>query len=296
MRDSDSKLIFEAYSKSINEAPIYSAGDLDIPEPKLKAAPGGGYGLGKAATKSGKSMKEIADDLVKKIQTSLFKPEPHTVDGMEYTLFYPGSDMKFKNDLVGLIQKELGLGKTEAGYTARIVRNMLNITVKDEQTGGKVARPEKIKAAVQAGAVGEPVAATTPDVSKAVKTETVYEIDKSVALSDKILKTLVISLPDEDVPEKEILGVLKAALSEYNDKPGIEPLKLKSFDLLDKLKEAGVLKEKQVEKEAPEGEGSGEVETIEDYPESDDVGSVAKELGYVGRGRGFDPGGFSFND
>lgn len=298
MRDSDSKLIFEAYTKSINEAPIYSAGDLDIPEPSLKAAPGGGYGLGKAATKSGKSIQDVANELVKKIQTALFKPEPHTVDGIEYTLFYPGSDMKFKNDLVGLIQKELGLGKTEAGYTARIVRNMLNIVVKDEQTGGKVARPEKIKAAVQAGAAGEPVAASVPtDAPKpAVKTETVYEIDKSVVLPDKVLKSIVISLPDEDVPEKEILGVLKAALNEYNDKPGIEPVKLKSFDLLDKLKEAGVLKEKQIEKEAPEGEGSGEVETIDDYPESDDVGSVARELGMVGRGSGFDPGGFSFND
>lgn len=293
MRDNDSKLIFEAYTNALNEAPIYSAGDLDIPEPKLKTAPGGGYGLGKAATKSGKTMKEIADDLVRKIQTTLFKPEPHTVDGAEYTLFYPGSDMKFKNDLVGLIQKELGLGKTEAGYTARIVRNMLNVVVKDEQTGGKVARPEKVKAAVQAGAAGETVATPAP---KSTTTETVYEIDKSVAIADKVLKSLVIGLPDEDVPEKEILGVLKAALSEYNDKPGIEPLKLKSFDLLDKLKEAGVLKEKQVEKEAPEGEGSGEVETIEDYPESDDVGTVAKELGYVGRGRGVDPGGFSFGD
>ena len=115
-------------------------------------------------------------------------------------------------------------------------------------------------------------------------------------VENKALKTLIINLPDEDVPEKEILGVLKTAISEYNDRPEIEPLKIKSFDLLDKLKEVGVLKEKQVEKEVPEGEGTGEVETIDDMPEYDDAGQAAKELGYISRGRGVDPGGFSFND
>jgi len=105
-----------------------------------------------------------------------------------------------------------------------------------------------------------------------------------------------LSLPDEDVPEKEILGILKNAISEHNDKPGIEPVKIKSFDLLDQLKEAGILKEKQVEKQAAEGEGTGEVETIEDFPEADDAGTAARELGFIGRGRGFDAGGFSFND
>ena len=278
MRNSDCKLIFEAYAKSLNEAPIYSTGDLDIPEPKLKTAPGGGYGLGKAAAKSGKSLKEITDDLVKKIQTTLFKPEPHTVDGVEYTLFYPGSDMKFKNDLVGLIQKELGLGKTDAGYTARIVRNMLNVVVKDEQTGGTVVKPEKVKAAVQAGAANEPVSAPTePAPKKATETETVFEIDKSKKIEDRALRSIVFSLPDEDVAEKEIISVLKTAISEYNDKPGIEPIKIRSFDLFDTLKEAGIIREKQVEKKTAEGEGSGEIETIEDFPEGDEVTSAARQ-------------------
>lgn len=283
----DSHLIFEAYKSHLNEMATYAKGKLEIPGEKLKNLPGGGYGLGKSATKSGKSIEQIASDLTQKIQASLFKSEPHKVGNDEYDLYYPGNAMKFKNELTDLIQKELGLGKTEAGYTSRIVRNLLNVVVHDDETGGGVAKPEKVKAAV---------AAATTAATPAVKTETVYEIDKAVKIADKNLRSIVLSLPDEDVPEKEILGILKNAISEHNDKPGIDPVKIKSFDLLDQLKEAGILKEKQVEKQAAEGEGTGEVETIEDFPEADDAGTAARELGFIGRGRGFDAGGFSFND
>lgn len=287
----DAKLIFEAYfnkKKMLNEAPpAYATGDLDISEPKLQAAPGGGYGIKKAAAKTGKTMKQVSDELVKKIQTALFKPESHTVDGIEYNLFYPGNEMKLRNDLQNLIQKELGLGKTEASYTARIVRNMLNIIVKDDATGGVAVQADKVKPAIQAA------------VSKTTKTETVYEIDKAVKLADKNIKMLVNSLPDEDVGEKEILGVLKTAIKEFNEAPGRnkeDAIKMKSYDLLDRLKEAGVLKEKQVEVQSKEGEGTGEVTNIDDVPEYDDVGQAAKELGYINRGRGRDPGSFSFGD
>jgi hypothetical protein len=289
--NNDSRLIFEAYlnkKQMLNEAPpAYAMGDLDIPETKLKSAPGGGYGLKKAAAKAGKSIKEVSDELVKKIQTQLFKPEPHTVDGIEYNLFYPGNEMKLRNDLQNLVQNELGLGKTEAGYTARIVRNMLNIIVKDEATGGVAVKPAAVQAAVATA------------VAKPVKTETVYEIDKSVNIADKPLKTLLYALPDEDVHEKEILSTIKDAIREYNDTPGLSKekvLKIKPMEAFDKLSEAGALKTKQKEVETKEGEGSGEVETIEDYPESDEPTSVAKELGYVGRGRGLDPGSFSYQD
>ena len=288
----DTRNIFEAYlnhQKMLNEAPpAYAMGDLDIPDEKLKSAPGKGYALGKAAAKTGKSIGEITNELVKKIQTQLFKPENHTVDGVEYKLFYPGNEMRLKNDLINLIQKELGTGKTEANYTARIVRNMLNIIVKDEATGATVAKPETIKAAVAAAKAEKPT-----------QTETVYEIDKTVKLPEKNLRKLVLSLPDEDVHEKEILGVLKNAIKEYNETPGLskdETIKIKSYDLLDMLKSKNILKEKQVEKQASEGEGTGEIETIEDYPEGDDVSSELRSMGMMDRGAGFDPGGFSYND
>lgn len=288
--NNDSNLIFEAYMnrrKMLNEAPpAYAMGDLNVSEPTLKSAPGGGYGLKKAAAKTGKSMKEVTDELVKKIQLTLFKSEAHTVDGVEYNLFYPGNEMKLRNDLHNLVQKELGLGKTEAGYTARIVRNMLNIIVKDESTGGMAVQADRVTPAVKAAVAMQP------------KIETVYEIDKSVK-TDKDIRRLVLSLPDEDVHETEILGTLKTAIKDYNDTPGLEKsnqIKIKSYDLLDKLVQLGVLKTKQAEIKPKEGEGSGEEQTIDDYPENDPVGSVAKELGYIGRGRGVDAGGFSYND
>lgn len=266
----DSHLIFEAYSNRLNEMATYAKNKLEVPGEKLKNLPGGGYGLGKTATKSGKSMEQVVSDLAQKIQSALFKNEKHQVGNEEYDLYYPGNAMKFKNELTDLIQKELGLGKTEANYTSRIVKNLLNVVVHDEETGGGVAKPERVKTAVKA-AVG---------AAPAAKTETVYEIDKSVKLDDKGLRSIVLSLPEEDVLEKEILGVLKTAIDEYNDKPGIEPLKIRSYDLLDRLKEAGVLKEKQIEKQAAEGEGTGEVETIDEYPEGDDATTAAKSLGF----------------
>ena len=266
----DTHLIFEAYNNHLNEMATYAKNKLEVPGEKLQNLPGGGYGLTKTATKSGKSVEQVVADLAQKIQSALFKSEKHKVGSEEYDLYYPGNAMKFKNELTDLIQKELGLGKTEANYTSRIVRNVLNIVIHDNETGGGVARPDRVKTAVKAAVAAAP----------AVKTETVYEIDKSVKQDDKGLRSIVLNLPDEDVLETEILSVLKKAIEEYNDKPEVEPLKIRSYDLLDRLKEAGVLKEKQVEKQAAEGEGSGEVETIEDFPTGDDATSTAKTLGF----------------
>ena len=290
--NNDSKLIFEAYAakkKMLNEAPpSYAAGDLNISDDKLKSAPGGGYGLKKAAAKTGKSMKEIADALVKKIQSTLFKPEEHKVDGIEYNLYYPGNEMKLRNDLQNLVQSELGLGKTDAAYTARIVKNMLNIVVRDEATGGVATRQDKVASAVKDA------------VAKPAKMETVYEIEKSVKIGDKNMRALVLSLPDEDVPEKEILGILKAAIVEYNDKPGLakqDTIKVRPLELVDKLTELGVLKTKQIEQAPKEGEGTGEVATPDDeYPEGDDASSELRFMGAIGRGMGYDPGSFSYGN
>lgn len=289
--NNDTRLIFEAYvarKQMLSEIPAYAAGDLSVSEPALKAAPGGGYGLKKQAEKEGKPMKEIADALAKKIQTALFKPETHQVDGVEYTLYYPGNEMKLRNDLQALIQKELGLGKTESSYTARIMRNMLNIIVKDGVTGGVAARPEKVKSAIDAAIV------------KPVTTETVYEIEKSIKIPEKNIRALVLSLPDEDVPEKEILGVLKNAISEFNDRPGLDKkdlIKAKSIELVDTLVSLGVLKVKQVDvASSAEGEGSGEVQTVDDFPETDDAGAALRDMGATSRGAGYDPGSFSYND
>jgi hypothetical protein len=281
--DLDTKLIFEAYSKHLDEMAKYAVDKLKFKSDPRQGA-GGGYGL------KGLPDEKI-DVLIRTIETKLFKPVTHISNGVEYKLYYPGSKDKFKAELIELLRGELKIGSTAAGYTARIVSNLLDVIDIDEH-GYTVAQPKEVEKAVEDGAKA------TPPV-KPVKTETVFEIDKSVPLTDKKLKTLVFSLPDEDVHETEILSVLKNAVKEYNEAPGLprdQQLKIKSYDLIDILKQAGVLKEKQVEKQSAEGEGSGEVDTIEDYPETDDAGTVARELGMMGRGRGVDSGGFSFDD
>lgn len=289
--DNDARLIFEAYTKHLDEMAKYAVDKLKLKSDPRQGA-GGGYGLKGLPD-------EKVEALIRSIETKLFKPASHISNGIEYKLFYPGSKDKFKAELINLIKDELKIGSTLAGYTARIVSNLLDVIDIDEH-GHTVAQPKAVEKAVEKGVdQADAAVATAVGPKKSVKTETVYEIDKAAPIDDKRLKALVINLPDEDIPEKEILSVLKNAIKEFNEEPGRskdQMLKVKSFDLVDILKNAGVLKEKQVEKQSAEGEGTGEVETIDDIPETDDVGSVARELGFTSRGRGFDPGGFSFND
>ena len=288
--DLDSKLIFEAYKqqnqKVLNEAPIDMAGDITTEPITKKTLPGQGkaYGAGaisKIAAATNKSEEEIGTEMAKEILAHT--KERKMVDGKE-AYHFPGDPKTFINELIPIFNKKFGIPSSQAGYTINYI--LIYLLNAKKTAGGLKMDASRVKAAKAERAAAAP----------AVKTETVYEIDKSVKIDDKALKSIVMSLPDEDVPEREILGVLKTSITEYNDKPGIEPIKIKSFDLLDKLKAVGVIKEKQVEKQAAEGEGTGEVETIEDFPETDDVGSVARELGFVGRGRGIDPGGFSYGD
>lgn len=287
--DNDSKLIYEAYQqhKLLSEAPpVEMSGNIDVEPVKAKTLPGQGKGYGagaiaKIAASTGKSEEAVAREMAQTILD--YTKERKVIDGKE-TYYFSGDPKTFINELTPIFKTKFNIPASMAGFTVNYI--LIYLLNAKKTAGGLKMDAAKVKAA-------KAVKASTP---AAITTETVYEIDKSVKLSDKAFKSIVINLPDEDVAEKEILGVLKKAISEYNDKPGIEPLKIKSFDLLDKLKEVGVLKEKQVEKQAAEGEGTGEIETIDDFPETDEVGSVARELGMIGRGTGFDPGGFSYND
>lgn len=288
--DLDSKLIFEAYkannTKILTEAPIDMAGDITTEPITKKTLPGQGKGYGagaisKIAAATNKSEEEIGTEMAKEILAHA--PEKKAVDGKE-VFHFPGDPKTFINELVPIFNKKFGIPASQAGYTINYI--LIYLLNAKKTTGGLKMDTTRIKASREAAAAAAPK----------VKLETVYEIDKAVKIDDRALKTLVVNLPDEDVPETEILGVLKNALREYNDRPGIEPVKIKSFDLLDKLKALGVIKEKQVEKKSAEGEGTGEVETVDEIPETDDAGSVARELGFVKRGRGSDPGNYSLFD
>lgn len=291
--DRDSKLIFEAYQSRtlISEAPpVEMSGDINVEPVTKKTLPGQGKGYGagaiaKIAASTNKSEEDVGKEMAQTILD--YTKEKKIIDGKE-VYFFPGDPKTFINELTPIFKDKFNIPASMAGFTVNYI--LIYLLNAKKTAGGLKMDASKVKAA-KAAKAAEP---------KAVKTETVYEIDKSARVADKKLRSIILALPDEDVPEKEILGVLKDAIREYNEAPGRsrdDQIKTKSFDLLDQLVAAKVLVTKQKEvTDEKEGEGTGEIETIEDFPEDDDAGSTARELGMVGRGRGFDPGGFSFND
>lgn len=300
----DCKLIFEAYNTKkqvLNEAPIYGAGDIGY-SGDFETAPGKGYGIGQVAAKEGKPMADVANRLLAAIKTKLFKPAKHLIDGKEYDLYYPGSKMKFRTELENLIKNELQIGGTQAKYTARIVDNLLNV-VRIDAEGGTAAAPNQVKQAVNAGVQGKKVIAPGTPSTAPAQTEPVAKANTFVKNSNvrfiKEWMPIFVELPDEitvedgdiyDSPELK-REVVEAITRAYDQKMASDKEVVQDF--IDSLK----FKNSYIpSSEVPEGEGSGEVETVEEYPEDDDVTGELRSMGAIGGRKGFDPGGFSFGD
>ena len=297
--NNDVKLIFEAYATSrakvLAEAPI-SADDLGYTG-SFKSAPGKGYGLGQTASAEGKDIDEVAKRLLPKIK-ELFQQQTHSVGGKTYNLYYPGSDDKFKSELIPLIQNELKINKTLAGYTARVVNNLLSVVRSvDPSKSQGVSTTKDVEIATIKGLENKPVNAVAEKPTiKAIKGDTELEIHKDTPVEDKKLKQLMYNLDEEPMTAKEWLSEIKLKKDQYNSEHEGEEIEDLAPDILATLINAGVLKQTAAAAAGKEGEGSGEIETIEDFPETDEVGSVARELGMISRGGGRDPGGFSFGD
>lgn len=296
----DCKLIFEAYKAKkpiISEAPIYGMGDIGY-SGDFESAPGKGYGIGKVAAKEGKPMADVANRLLQAIKTKLFKPAKHIVDGKEYDLYYPGSKMKFRTELENLIKNELKIGGTEAKYTARIVDNLLNV-VRVDAEGGTAASPQQVNKAVAAGVQGKAVVPAEAPQAGPVQTSANSFVKNTAVRFIREWMPIFNELPDEisiekgdiyDSPElkNEVVEAIRRA---YDDKMASDKELVNDF--LDTLK----FKNSFVPAaEKKEGEGTGEEPTIEEYPEDDDVTGELRSMGAIGGRRGFDPGGFSYND
>ena len=299
----DCKLIFEAYNAKkqvISEAPIYGMGDLGYSS-DVESAPGKGYGIGQVAAKEGKTKTEIANRVLQAIKTKLFKPAKHVVDGKEYDLYYPGSKMKFRTELENLIKNELKIGGTLAKYTARVVDNLLNV-VRVDAEGGTAASPRQVKQAVDAGIQGKAVVAPgTPGTSPSSETPTAANsfVKNSNARFIKEWQPIFVELPDEiNVEEGDIYDspelrneVIEAITRAYDQKMASDKEVVQDF--IDSLK----FKNSYVpSSEKKEGEGSGEVETVEEYPEDDAATSELRSMGAIDNRRGYDAGGFSYGD
>lgn len=297
----DVNLIYEAYlarKNVLNEAPIY--GDEDIGYGgDIESAPGGGYGVGTAATREGKTKTQIAQELLNAIKTKLFKKEAHTVDGKEYTLYYPGSKMKFRADLENLIKNTLKVGGTAAKYTARIIDNLLNVTRVDAE-GGTAASPVDISKAVVTGVEGKPVKTTVkaPTTAPAIPSANTYVKNPGVRFIKEWMPIFV-ELPDEINIEKgdfysspELKNEVVEAITRAFDENKAKDKELVQ-DFIDSLKFKDSYSPAS---ERKEGEGTGEAPNVEEYPEDDDVTSTLRDIGAIGGKTGYDPGGFSYGD
>lgn len=303
----DCKFIFEAYSakkKIVTEAPIY-ADDLGYTG-DIENAPGGGYGIGKAATKEGKSKTEIGNRILELVRTKLFKPAAHTVDGKEYQLYYPGSKMKFRTELEALIKKNLNLTGTEARYTARIVDNLLNVLRVDVE-GGAAANPAQVKKAVAAGVMDKPISSAEPagpeaasDVTPAdpapnsfVKTFTKFipEYARIFAeLPDEVTVTPGEDFYDSAEFKQEVVDAITKVYDENKAKD-----KEYLTDFIDSVKyKNGYIP--SAEAKQKEGEGTGEAPTVDEYPEDDTATGELRSMGAIDGRRGYDAGGFSYGD
>lgn len=292
--DLDNKLIFEAYkqhsAKLLSEAPIDMAGDITTEPITKKTLPGQGkaYGAGaitKIAAATNKSEEEIGTEMAKEVLAHA--KERKVVDGKEIYHF-SGDPKTFINELVPVFKDKFGIPASQAGYTINYI--LIYLLNAKKTAGGLKMDLTKIKAAKAAKAAAEPAA------PKSISGNTELEIHKDVAIADKKLKQLVFSLFDELATAKEWIAEIKLKKDQYNSEHEDDKIVELAPDLLSQFISDGILKPSKATQAEKEGEGSGEVETIDDIPETDDVGSVARELGYTSRGRGFDPGSFSFND
>lgn len=303
--DNDSKLIFEAY-KLINELDVgtdWAGGPSSPIRKKISSAPGGGYLIGSIAKSLNISLEDAADKLTAAIFPRLFKQKPGVINGKEVGYINPSRNedqfrLAIKN-AIGLALKDLKIQHPELqvpgsdalkGYTARVIANLGDF-YRDYAMGEKgVVAPvkgvKKVKVAVKQAETNQP-----PVQTSEAPVETKYVRGMARFIPD--FQKVFVELPDEiTVPHgkelydtEEFKSALRdAILQAYDDKTAND----KEFtnDFIDSLKYKNAYI-KSDEKKEKEGEGSGEISTIEadDY---DDPVDILKDLGTWDQATGFD--------
>lgn len=305
MIDRDSKLIFENYRKAlINELDVgtdWAGGPSPAIRKGIKTAPGGGYLIGNIAKSLGISVEDAADKLTAKIFPRLFKQKPGVIDGKEVGYINPATNedqfrMQIKNAL------ELALKDLQAenpnlkipgsdalkGYTARVIAN-LGEFYRDYARGEKgVVAPVRSVVKVKKAVVGAEPSGASPTSEP---TETIY-VRSNVRFIPDFQKVFA-ELPDEiTVPAKQDLYTSKeldtvvrdAIMQAYDVKTSRDNEFVTNF--IDSMKFKNAFIESDATKQK-EGEGSGEVKTV-DSDELDDPVDILRDLGTWDRARGFD--------
>lgn len=302
----DSKLIFEAYlnnKKILNELD-YGAMDVGgafggvVKKAKTGELPGKGYLIGNIADSLGISVEEAANKLTSAVFSNLFKQQKATIAGQEVSFLNPAKNKdQFLVEIKKAIVKALDALKKEhpnlkvpgsealRGYTARILANAGEFITDVVPTKAGIKAPvtsvKDLKKAV--------VRAEKPAASES--TEDTY-IRNNVRFIPEFQKVFA-EMPDEIVIKKgenvyqsEAFkdAVKDSVLQAYDEKKLREPDFIDNFVSSVEYKNGYGLSSSKQEKE---GEGTGEISTIEDGGATEPE-EILRDLGMWSKAGGFD--------
>jgi len=307
MNNNDAKLIFEAYlnnKKILNELD-YGAMDVGgsfggvIKKAKTGELPGKGYLIGSIADSLGISPEEAANKLTSAVFSNLFKQQKATVAGQEVAYYNPAKNKdQFLVEVKKAIVKALDALKREnpslkipgsdavRTYTARILAN-LGEFVTD-------VVPTKVGMKAPVAAVKDLKKAVVKAEAPATETESTEEtyVRNNVRFIPEFQKVFA-EMPDEItvVKGKNLYAseefkeaVRDAVLQAFDEKKLKEPDFVENLISSIEYKNGFILSQGKKEKE---GEGTGEVTTIEDEGSSEPE-DILKDLGMWKRDSGFD--------
>lgn len=306
--NNDSKLIFEAYfnKQSLLNELDYGASDFGgafggvIKKAKSNELPGRGYLIGNIADSLGISQEEAANKLTSAVFSSLFRQNKSTITGQEVEYVNPAKNKdQFMVEVKKAITKAIDNLKKEnpqlkipgsdaiKGYTARVLVN-LGTFISD-------VVPTKIGIKAPVAAVKDLRSAIVKTDAKSVAPVESTE-DKYVRSNAKFIRDfqkVYAEMPDEIMVKKGddfykseafMDAVKDAIIQAYDVKTSNDKEFLTDFVSSLEAKSGYTL---STEKKEAEGEGTGEVSTIEDNSELTPV-EILQDLGTWSRDSGFD--------
>jgi hypothetical protein len=306
--NNDSKLIFEAYfnKQSLLNELDYGASDFGgafggvIKKAKSNELPGRGYLIGNIADSLGISQEEAANKLTSAVFSNLFKQNKSTIAGQEVEYVNPAKNKdQFMVEVKKAITKAIDSLKKEnpqlkipgsdaiKGYTARVLVN-LGTFISD-------VVPTKVGIKAPVAAVKDLRSAIVKTDAKSVAPVESTE-DKYIRSNAKFIRDfqrVYAEMPDEiaikkgdDFYKSEALmdAVKDAIVQAYDVKTSNDKEFLADFVSSLEAKSGYTL---STEKKQAEGEGTGEISTIEDSGGLTPV-EILQDLGTWSRDAGFD--------
>lgn len=306
--NNDSKLIFEAYlnKQSLLNELDYGASDFGgafggvIKKAKSNELPGRGYLIGNIADSLGISQEEAANKLTSAVFSSLFRQNKSTIAGQEVEYVNPAKNKdQFMVEVKKAITKAIDSLKKEnpqlkipgsdaiKGYTARVLVNLGTFIsdVVPTQAGMKapVAAVKDLRSAI--------VKTDAKLVAPVESTEDKYVRSNAKFIRD--FQRVYAEMPDEIMVKKGddfykseafMDAVKDAIIQAYDVKTSNDKEFLADFVSSLETKSGYTL---SAEKKEAEGEGSGEISTIEDNSALTPV-EILQDLGTWSRDSGFD--------